>query len=264
MNKITINGNEVELNHITNKIKVDVVPRKDSFGINKIIINTIKDTDIEINYNLDDSKFDIIFNVEPNKSLVLYEYKTGDKGKVQYTFNADDNSYIEIYKFNKCTNIREMVNFKLNSYAEIYYYFKSISCEKELYDIDVRHNGICSISEIKNNCVNTLNGKVSIQVSGYVEHGTKGCVINQNNRIINLTNNKCEIRPNLYIKEYDVIANHSALIGGFSSDEMFYMLSRGINEIDANKLLINGFLLSDINSDKMRKKISKFIKEYWR
>ena len=54
-----------------------------------------------------------------------------------------------------------------------------------------------------------------------------GCVANQNNRIINLSDNKCEINPNLLIEENDVEANHSAHIGRFSNDEMFYLQSRG-------------------------------------
>jgi Fe-S cluster assembly protein SufD len=264
MNKIIISGNETTLKLSNKKINVEVIPRKDMFGINRIIIDVLKDSELEIEYNLDDSKYDITININSSISLTLLEYKTGNKGKIQYNFNLKDSSLINIFKFNKCLNIREMVNFKLDSNACAYYNFKSISTDKELYDIDVRHNGENSISDIKNNCVNTLNGKVTIQVSGYVENGTKGCTINQNNRIINLTNNKCEIRPNLYIKEYDVEASHSALIGGFSADEMFYMLSRGINELEANKLLINGFLLSDIENEKMRNKISKYIKEYWR
>ena len=264
MNRILIKGNEVDLKTVNKKLSILLMPRKDIFGVNKIIIDVVKDTELEINYNLDDSKFDIIINLQKDVILSLYEYKIGNKGKIQYTYNLEDNSLVNVYKFNKCINIREMINFRLNKNAEAYYHFKSISMDKELYDIDVRHNGENSLSDIKNNCVNTDNGKVSIQVSSYVEKGIKGCTVNQSNRIINLTDNKCEIRPNLYIKEYDVEANHSALIGGFSLDEMFYMLSRGINEYEANKLLINGFLLSNIDSPKMIKKITSYIKEYWR
>ena len=81
--------------------------------------------------------------------------------------------------------------------------------------------------------------------------------------IINLTDNKCEIRPNLYIDEYDCNANHSALIGGFSKQELFYLQSRGLSINDANRLLINGFLLSDFDNVKMIKEIKNNINEYW-
>ena len=79
-----------------------------------------------------------------------------------------------------------------------------------------------------------------------------------------MTNNKCEIKPNLYIDCDDVEASHSALIGKFSDEEMFYMQSRGIDYENALKLLITGFLSSDITDKNILNKINKNIKKYWR
>ena len=86
----------------------------------------------------------------------------------------------------------------------------------------------------------------------------------QKEAIINLTNNKCEIKPNLYIDTSDVEASHSALIGKFSDEEMFYIQSRGIDYETALKLLITGFLTSDINNKKIIENINKNINKYWR
>ena len=108
------------------------------------------------------------------------------------------------------------------------------------------------------------DGIVIYQVSSYVPKNIIGCTVNQNNRIINLTNNKCEIRPNLYIDTSDVNASHSALIGKFSDEEMFYMQSRGLDYDTANKLLISGFLTSDISDKKILKEVNKNINKYWR
>jgi Fe-S cluster assembly protein SufD len=91
-----------------------------------------------------------------------------------------------------------------------------------------------------------------------------GCVANQHNRIINLTNNTCEIKPNLYIDSFDIEAAHSALIGKFSDEEMFYIQSRGIDYNNALKLLVNGFLTSDINNKKIINDINKCIDKFWR
>ena len=91
-----------------------------------------------------------------------------------------------------------------------------------------------------------------------------GCIANQNNRIINLSDKKSEIRPNLYIEEYDVSASHSAFIGRFKEEELFYLMSRGIPELEASRLLLKGFLLSDISDKKMRKKIEQSTKNEWR
>lgn len=265
MNRIVIDKEEIILEKVTKKIEVTTIPRKDIFGINKLIINVLNDCALEINYNIDNCKLDITINIMDGVNFNLYEHKEGNKGKIQYTFNLKNNSLLCIDKFSIVNNIKEMIIVNLAGVnATIDYNFKSISASKGVYDIVVNHNAFNTISNIKNNAVNLEDGKINFQVSGYVDNGIKGCVINQNNRIINFTNNKCEIRPNLYINEYDTIANHSALIGGFSHDELFYLQSRGINEADANKLLIHGFLISDLNNKKMIRRIERSIKEYWR
>lgn len=264
MNKIIIDKEEVILEKITKKINVEVIPRKDIFGITKIIIDVIKSTDLEINSLFSNTKLDIVINLKDNVILNLYEYKRGEKAKLQYTYNLDEESNINVFKFSNLDTIKEMIICNLNgNKSSISYNFKAISTCKEVYDMIINHNHKNTSSDIKNNSVCTDDGKVSFQVSSYVDKGIKNCHVNQTNRIINLNNNKCEIRPNLYIDEYDVDANHSALIGGFNGDELFYLQSRGIREDDANKLLIKGFLLSDLSNKKMIKDIENNIKEYW-
>ena len=45
---------------------------------------------------------------------------------------------------------------------------------------------------------------------------------------------------------------------------MFYLQSRGIDYNNALKLLISGFLTSDISNKKTLKEINKNIDKYWR
>ena len=87
--------------------------------------------------------------------------------------------------------------------------------------------------------------------------------INQNNRIINLNDKLCQINPNLYIDENDVTANHSAYIGKFRDDEIFYLQRLGLSYIDATKLLLKGFLSNGMTKY-MDKHINKLTKKYWR
>ena len=87
------------------------------------------------------------------------------------------------------------------------------------------------------------------------------CVVNQNNRIINLNDKKSTINPILLIDENDVEANHAALIGKFSKEEVFYLMSRGIDYDSAINLLVKGFLYIDIKDDE---RINKIIDKYWR
>lgn len=45
---------------------------------------------------------------------------------------------------------------------------------------------------------------------------------------------------------------------------MFYLESRGINKTDALKLLIKGFILSNIEIEELKNQINEKIEKYWR
>ena len=66
--------------------------------------------------------------------------------------------------------------------------------------------------------------------------------------------------PNLYIDEYDVIANHSATIGSISNDDLFYLMSRGLSKENATGLVVLGFIkpiIDNINDDTLKEEIYK-------
>lgn len=48
--------------------------------------------------------------------------------------------------------------------------------------------------------------------------------------------------PMMDIQEYDVTALHEAKTGKIAEEELFYLMSRGINEQDAMGLIVNGFV----------------------
>ena len=77
-----------------------------------------------------------------------------------------------------------------------------------------------------------------------------------------MTDNLCIIKPNLFIDEEDVSANHSALIGTFKAEEVFYLMSRGISKKEADSLLTRGFLMKGINYHKDI--LESLISKYWR
>ena len=114
-------------------------------------------------------------------------------------------------------------------------------------------------SELYNHGVNISNKKLDYHVDGIVPKESSKCICNQENQIINMSDGKSTIFPNLLIDNYDVESNHAAYIGKFSEDKIFYMMSRGIAREEAERLLLNGFL---INSDSIDLgQIELFIKE---
>ena len=267
MNKIkVVDDNLDKVNINSNNINIEYYEKECLFAINEIKLTINKSTDLEIEIKLkEETKLNININVLNDVKLNLNIITKGNTGKVKYSYNVYENGCVNVFKFQNVKSIKELICAKLlGEKAQINYNFKTIVNGKESYDYNIVHEYINTISNIKNNAVCIDSGTAIYQVSSFVPKDITGCIVNQNNRIINLTNNKCEIMPNLYIDTSDVSASHSALIGKFSDEEMFYIMSRGIDYKTALKLLIRGFLTSDINDKKILKEINKNLDKYWR
>ena len=70
-------------------------------------------------------------------------------------------------------------------------------------------------------------------------------MVNQDNRIYTFNQNHCIINPVLLIENNDITANHSAFIGNFDEEAVFYLMSRGITKSECYHLLVKGFLNID-------------------
>lgn len=266
MNKIKVVDDILEVANVSKNIHIEYYRKECIFGINEVKIVVTHDSDLDIEIKLkEETKLNFNINVKENVNLNLNIITKGSNGKVQYKYNIENNANVNVFKFQNIKSIKEMIIVRLSGEnARIDYNFKTISNKKETYDYHIFHDAKNTVSNIKNNGVCIKDGLIIYQVSSFVPQDITGCVVNQSNRIVNLTNNKSEIMPNLYIDCNDVEASHSALIGKFSDEEMFYLQSRGIDYNTALKLLISGFLTSDIDNKKTLKEINKNIEKYWR
>lgn len=80
---------------------------------------------------------------------------------------------------------------------------------------------------------------------GKIFHGAKGSNAQQENRILILSSEAHgNANPILLIDENDVQAGHAASVGKIDGDKMYYLLSRGLTEATAKKILIRSFLSS--------------------
>ena len=260
MNKIIINEDIIEL-QTNSSLNITKYDRQDIFDVTKLTINVLKNTSLTIEYNnVDKSKIDVEINVNKNVNFKLFELKEGNEIKVQYKYNLEEYSNVLVNKFYDVTILKELdIIYLMGENAEINYNFNTISKDKQNIDMIVYHVNKNTISNITNKAVSILNGTTTFNITGIVYNGITNCIINQNNRIINLNDKKNTINPILLIDENDVEANHAALIGKFSDEELFYLMSRGIDKESALNLLVKGFLQIDGN-----KKINKIIDKYWR
>lgn len=263
MNKIVLEQNSLIEENIDNSITISFDEKNEFLDVKTLTINVIKDTEVNIIQRATEKvKLNININVSKGTFCNLIEYKEDGKYKIGYKYNLEENSFLNVIKINDVKKIKEFVIFNLNGRGcKVDYLLKTVAKAEEKYDLMVYHNKKNTVSNIINHGVNIKNGEIKFDVSGFVPNGITDCALSQDNRIINLTDNKCVIKPNLFIDENDVIASHSAHIGKCDDDKMFYLKSRGISEKDAQSLLIKGFLTSKLNDEKDY--MDKVIDRYW-
>ncbi len=257
MNKIIIKNDTVKILESDDSILIDLHNKLDEYDVTSINIDVLKNTVINIEYE-NNSKIDFKLYVREYVDVTINEIKKESDSKIQNKYCLDKNSKLEINKFYDVYNIKELDLIHLNGINSIINYnFKVISKNINRYDIITYHNNEKTTSNINNKGVTILDGSLKFNVTSIVYNKIKGCKLEEKNHIINMNDSTCEINPNLLIEEEDVIANHSAYIGKFKEELIFYLESRGIDRKDAINLLIKGFLY-DKNEN-----INKILSRYW-
>ncbi|UEX89638.1 Fe-S cluster assembly protein SufD [Staphylococcus ratti] len=78
---------------------------------------------------------------------------------------------------------------------------------------------------------------------GYIKHGGSGSSANQESRVLMLSEHaRGDANPILLIDEDDVEAGHAASVGRVDPEQLYYLMSRGISQQEAERLVIHGFL----------------------
>lgn len=258
-----MNTIEVKDNEIVKKITSDIEVKHTGTNVINLKIVFNQSADLKIIYSGLESKLNIEYILKDDVLVNLYEIRVTEKAKVQYNYSLRNNSKLYLYRLNNSLNMREVDIISLNENTKVEFNLRTLATTTEKYDIYVYHDGLNATSTLNNLGV-ALKGNIVFNVTGIVEKGKKGSVLNQNNQIVSLNNLKNQIDPNLLIDEYDVVAEHNALIGKFSYDDIFYLMSRGISEEDSIRLLSTGLVLSNLINEEIKEEIIKYLDEYWR
>lgn len=172
-----------------------------------------------------------------NKIIYIY-----DNNKVsEYKYDILEDTIIYHFSFNSSSKV--LVNIKKEN-VSLFYYYNNINYDDNSFDIKINHNAINTHSELFNHGVNVKDNKLDFSITCYVPKEYSKCICYQDNQIINLSDGKSTIKPNLLIDNFDVNSSHSAYIGTFKNEDMFYLMSRGISRSNCYKLLLKGFLIN--------------------
>lgn len=266
MNRIYVVSDVIKQQDLDDAVILEFVEKNDFFSVNSIKLHIVKDSTLFLVHDaLEEIKLDFFIKVDPNVSFTMNEIRTGSRSKVQYKYYLEEYSNTKIEKFYDAKKVRELDIVNLNGTgATIMTVLKTIATGEEKYDMMIYHNAKKTESDIVNHGVSLDHGKITFDVTTMIPRGKKSCVANQMGRIINLNDEKSTIKPNLLIDEFDVEANHAALIGKFQDEELFYLQSRGLTKEEAVSLLTKGFLCSRIEENQLLEKIENAIEQYWR
>ena len=267
MNKIIIENNIVKYKELDDSIIFNYSVSDTFESVYNLEIKCLNSTDLCINYNItNDIKINVLFEFEDNVVSNIFEKYNDGFLKIKNTYNLKSFSEVNVQKIYDVKEIKQNDIVNLNGEKSSFnYVLKTISINPERYGLVINHNAPYTVSNIINNAVNICDGSVFFDVIGNVPKGIIECSLNQNNRIVTFNKKKCQINPNLLIDEDNVIAEHSAFIGKFNDEDLFYLQSRGITYEEAIKLLIKGFLFSNLKlTEQDTGDLENIIHKYWR
>lgn len=183
----------------------------------------------------------------------------------QEDINVEINKKCDVVIYHYIIDKDVNVNISLNAIgANVEYHCSHINYDNNKVNVSICHNSSDTISNIYNHGVNVNNRKLDFLINGIVRKDMNGSVCNQDNQIINIRNGKSTICPNLLIDNYDTSSRHSAYIGKFDMDKIFYLKSRGLSEKRAYQLLLKSFLIQNNKLDKKLDNIKDFLEEIYK
>ena len=219
--------------------------------MNKLIIDNniettdiVVDTDTDMLVDLTDSNKNININIA--KGVCFKGFIKTNKTSNNINYLIDEDCDVKINKLS--IDCSDTVTIKMNNNnSRVKYTTSIINYSDNSYIQKVIHNSSNTKSVITNHCINVDNNEFKFIVDGICEKNFEGISFKQDNRIINLKDGKSNILPNLIVDTNEVEASHSAYIGTFNEDDIFYMMSRGLTKNECEDLLIKAFLISNMD-----------------
>ena len=127
----------------------------------------------------------------------------------------------------------------------------AISSGRQTQGIDTRvtNKAPHSVGHILQHGVIRDRGTLTFNGIGHILKGAKGADAQQESRVLMLSDKaRGDANPILLIDEFEVTAGHAASAGRLDPDELYYLMSRGLPQKEAERLVTRGFLGSVITS----------------
>ena len=112
----------------------------------------------------------------------------------------------------------------------------------------VNHEIEKTYSDISNIGVSMNKSNINFDITGFIKKGMQKSNCRQLSRGVVMDNDSSvTAKPILLIDEFDCFASHGATIGKMSDEDLFYLMSRGLNKNEAFLLILGGIIKPFIN-----------------
>ncbi|MGF2142833.1 Fe-S cluster assembly protein SufD [Vagococcus fluvialis] len=138
----------------------------------------------------------------------------------------------------------------------------AISSGRQVQGIDTRVTNMAphSVGNILQHGVIRERGTLTFNGIGHILKGAKGADAQQESRVLMLSDKaRGDANPILLIDEFEVTAGHAASAGRLDPEELYYLMSRGIPQKEAERLVTRGFLGSVITAIPVRAVQDEFV-----
>lgn len=224
---IEINGDDISLDfNIVSNANMFVKIEK----VNKLFINV-----------------NVLDNIE---STIFFWNETDNLIYIKENYILNDNSRLN-FGFGECNDADSNIDINIdlngvNSFANVA--SASLVRKNKNYNIKVVNNNIDTIAQIKNHAVVLNNGKLMIDAVGKINNGAHRSESHQESRAICFEEgSNATILPELLIDENDVKASHAMSIGRMDENQLYYMMSRGLDNKECTALISLGYLIPVTN-----------------
>lgn len=233
--------------------------------MNKLLVNSeeeinnlVIEEDTELVFNFKDTSRDIYIVVEDNICLNIVDISFNTSNKINITLKNDSRVIYNKFSINSGDYIYTLLD---GEYSNVVINNSVVNNDDTKMKFVIEHNNTNTSSNLSNHGVNNSSGTLYFNVDSKINRSTSLACADQENKIINLVKGDSKILPNLLVDNYDVSASHSAYISDFDKESMFYLKSRGISDNEARRLLLEGFLIGNLDvDDETKKNLLSYIK----
>ena len=215
--------------------KVSII-NNDSFNIS-LCTNTVNEVYIHNN-----SELEIINNSYKSEVKQIYNFAANLNNNSRLLYHALDFGG-DLVKNNYYINLNKPS-------AECLFNGFNISKSNDYIDnyIEIFHNNKNTKSNLNYKIISAGSSKSILFAKAIIKQNSSGCEAYQNNHNLILSE-KATIHSNPQLEIYndDVQCSHGSTTGQIDDEIIHYMRTRGINIIDAKKLILEGFLNDIIN-----------------